>query len=134
MKRWIKASKAEFTNAELVQMLKDHDIDTTKAKYELKAQRYERYEEGAIYIKKFTCSGDWLAYFSMQFHRQPNAEEIDDYYGREEFEEMVEDYPTIDAILTTASKNWWGDGDDYIIYLKNLTSISNTTLGLALPI
>ena len=110
-----------LTNKELIKMLDDAGIDTTKCKYELRAESYERYGSGRKYTRKFTCPGDWLAYFSMILHKQPTAEAIDDYF-EDDFKEYIQDYPTVDAIAGHASSHWWGDGDDYIIYLKNLTT------------
>ena len=57
----------------------------------------------------------------MILHKQPTAEAIDDYF-EDDFKEYIQDYPTVDAIAGHASSHWWGDGDDYIIYLKNLTT------------
>lgn len=126
MKRYIKSFKSsdkpEFNNKYLVSLLKDHSIDTTKHKYELRAQTYERYESGKYYTKKFTCPGDWLAYLSMIVHASPSADNIADELGIDYFEEILEDNPTVADIEELASSTWWGDGDDFIIYLKNLDS------------
>ena len=123
MKMYVRASESDFTNADLVQLLKDHNIDTTKQKYELRAEGYERYGSGKLYTRKFTCPGDWLAYLSMQFHKSPTADVLMDYFDDvDELIEFVEDYPTVQKIENHAASNWWGDGDDYIIYLKNLTT------------
>lgn len=118
-----KKNKASISDASIVSLLKEHNIDTTKQKYELRAETYDRYESGRNYTKKFTCPGDWLAYFSMCLHKSPTAASLVDYFGDiEEFEHYVEDYPTVDDIKEQASSSWWGDGDDFIIYLKNLTT------------
>lgn len=124
MKRYIKSSESDnFTNADIVNMLNDAGIDTTKAQYELRAQEYDRYESGANYTKKFTCPGDWLAYWSMLLHKCPNATNFQDHgYELDELAEYIEDNPTVEDMNELASSNWWGDGDDYIIYLKNLTT------------
>lgn len=111
-----------FTNADVIRILKEHGIDTTKCQYELKAEGYERYGGGQHYVKKFTCPGNYLAYFAMCFHRSPNAELIDDWFGEEGFIELVEECPTVSEMEDHASCYWWGDGDDYIYYLKNLTT------------
>lgn len=116
MKRYIKAS----TDNNMIKVLNDAGIDTTTAKYELKAETYERYGAGRRYLKKFTCPGDYLAYISMVLHTKPTEEEINDYFGS--VQELVDEYPTVADIADHAAVNWWGDGDDYIIYLKNLTT------------
>jgi len=124
MKKMIRASQeARFTNADLKKMLKDADLWEDLQDYELKAQRYERYTNGAVYTKKFMCPGDWLAFLSMRVHKEPNARTLqEDYYVKEDIEEMIEECPTVAAMEDYASRNWWGDGDDYIIYLKNLST------------
>lgn len=128
MKRFIKASKEEFTpltNEGILNTLKEYGIDTKKAQYELRAQEYTRYEEGSLYTVTFNCPGDWLAYLSMYVHRTPNAKNIVDSYlfrCQEDFDEFVEEYPTVSLIADRASSSWWGDGDDFIIYLKNFTT------------
>lgn len=121
MKRYIKSNTDnELTNQSIVELLRSRGIDTTKAKYELKAQRYERYEEGATYTKRFMCPGDYFAYFSMHVHEQPSASNLD--YWTNEFEEMLDECPTVDDMREYATCYWWGDGDDFIIYLKNLST------------
>lgn len=127
MKRYIHASDdewTEITNENLIEFLKSNGIDTTKSKYELKAITYERYEEGSRYVKKFTCPGDWLAYFSMLFHTVPNAATFNEHgYVLEDLEDFIaEGCTTVDAMKDHASSVWWGDGDDYILYLQNLNN------------
>ena len=124
MKKMIKASQQpKFTNKVLEKILRDADLWEDLQDYELKAQRYERYDNGAVYTKKFMCPGDWLAFLSMIVHKEPNAKTLrEDYYDKESIEELIEECPTVDAIEEYASRNWWGDGDDYIIYLKNLST------------
>lgn len=114
-----RSSRSSSGNKLLVDILKEHGIDTTKAQYELKAESYERYDSGKVYTRKFTCPGDYLAYFAMWVHRQPSVSSIDDL---DYFEDIVDENPTVGDIATYAEQNWWGDGDDYIIYLKNLNT------------
>lgn len=112
-----------FTDRELINMLNDAGIDTTKCNYELKAEEFNMFGDDEEYTRKFTCPGDWLAYFSMILHKQPTAAAIDNYFGREQFEEIIDNYPTIDDIADLAWVEWGSDrGDDSIIYLKNLTT------------
>lgn len=116
-------ARGKSGNGELVAILKEHGIDTTKAKYELFAETYERYERGKRYTKSFTCAGDYLAYFAMSMHTTPNYNNIVDYYGDiYEFEAFVDKYPTVQDIKRHASESWWGDGDDYILSLTNLSN------------
>ena len=120
--KYVKANGAASGNAQIIKILKDHGIDTTKCQYELYAEEYMRMYSGGKYKKKFTCPGNYLAYFAMNIHGTPNYENIDDHFGIDYFEEIVNDNPTIKDIEDYASSSWWGDGDDYIIYLKNLTT------------
>lgn len=114
------AAHGVFDNEYIVSLLKEYSIDTTKHHYELVAESYKRYESGKRYTKNFNCPGDWLAYFSMIVHGSPTAKKIDEYYEQDDFEDLLEENPTVNDIAKYASSNWWGDGDDYIIRLKNL--------------
>ena len=60
----------------------------------------------------------------MFLHKQPTASAIDYEFGtKADLEGMIKDFPTVSAIANYASSYWWGDDeDDYIIYLKNLTT------------
>lgn len=106
---------------DVVKMLNSWGIDTTKHRYELEAEEYERYGSGSQYRYRFTAPGDWVAYFAMQLHRDmsPDAvvEYLNDYFDDED--ELAE-INSIPAIRDTAAMSWWGDGDDFIHYLKNL--------------
>ena len=113
----------------LLSKLKSAGIDTTKYKYEMRAQRYMRYEEGAYYTIKFTCPGDYLAYIAMHVHESLTKAKIvdffDDYYGidSENIDDLFDEAPqTLEEMDDYANGYWWGDGDDFIIYLKNLTT------------
>lgn len=127
MKRLIKGADANIldstrvTNQDLVNFLQSEGIDTALYTYELCARKYDRYESGRPYLKRFKCPGNYLAYFSMLMHQQPNANAIEEYYGSlDEFKSFVDTYPKESLIKSYASENWWGDGDDYIFYLKNV--------------
>ena len=126
MKRYIRSSEdsLKFTPMNVRQVLKDHDIDTTLHIYELKAEAYRRYEyeSASFYRRKFKCNGDYLAYFSMVLHKRPNVAAISDYFNGDfqEFIDFVEANPSVSSIEEYACSVWYGDGDDYIIYLKNM--------------
>lgn len=125
MKRYIESSSNfdKITNAKVIKLLKDHGIDTTMQQYELCAQGYERYGSGSNYRIKFKCPGDWLAYISMAIHESITPSTLSDYfYDMDGIVEMVDLYPSVEAIAEHASEAWYGDGDDYIYYLKNLTT------------
>lgn len=118
----VKGDLTQLADASIKSFLQANNIDTTSAKYELCAEAYERYESGRKYRKSFTCNGDWLAYLSMCLHGKPTAQRIEEYFDVDGFIELVANYPTAQDIADHASNSWWGDGDDYIIYLKNLTT------------
>lgn len=119
MKRFIKSNN-DRQPSKIGQILKDHGIDTTSHKYELVAEEYGRYDSGPIYTKRFSCHGDYLAYLSMVIHEAPTVARILKYFDEEEFAELVDANPTVEAIADYASSCWYGDGDDYIIKLQNL--------------
>lgn len=103
-----------------------HVIDkfgNNKQKYRLVAQAYERYGSGATYSRTFYAPNDYLALFSMMLHAAPTIANFED-FGFEyiDMEEYLNDYPTYKDLLSHAASTWWGDGDDYIISLTNLTS------------
>lgn len=116
------ATPGNSSMKDLLKLLQSNGIDTTKHKYELKAKTYERYTSGPIYTKKFTCPGNYLAYMSMYLHRHMNSSEIvegfEDYFGS--LDSLPADVATESDMKQYASDHWWGDGDDYIFYLKNL--------------
>lgn len=118
----IKGEFTDFTDSNVVKYLKDNGINTSRCTYELTAQEYERYEEGEIYTLQFDCYGDWLAYLSMLLHSEPNADTIGDYMDIDDFKDLVADYPSLKDMKAHASQAWWGDGSDFIIKLKNLTT------------
>lgn len=127
MKLYIKSttegdSYDEITKKSLIAILKSYGIDTTTHTYELEAEEYTRYrdEEHDNYSFKFKCPGDYLAYFAMVLHHQPDPSLLEDYFGIDYFRELVKTHPTVEDIQQYASSHWYGDGDDYIYSLKNL--------------
>lgn len=118
-----------LTKQELINTLNSWGVDTTKATYELFAEEYGRYGEGGTYKVVFTAPGDWVAYLSMQLHDEMEAESVleflEEYWGVEtidDIEEIPEEVRTEKGMKDYATSQWWGDGDDYIIYLKNLSN------------
>lgn len=91
-------------------------------KYRLTAKEYERYEEGKKYRKTFTAPNDYLAAFSMLLHTAPTIDNISLELDAEDFEDIFNECPTIKSIFKYAAEEWWGDGDDYIISLEDLTT------------
>ena len=121
MKRYIVATTQNETQ-QILQVLQEHGIDTTKMQYELKAEKFTKYEDGPAYVRRFVCPGNYLAYFSMYFKHGPSPKEMLYYMNIEDFEDIVNRYPQIEKFAKEAGKCWWGDGDDFIVYLKNLTT------------
>ena len=124
MKRQIVKDRFElgWNESDMLDMLKEHHIDTTLNEYELVALGYERYSAGKPYTLAFECHGDYLAYFAMGLHEEPNFDAIDDMYTQYDFEDMLDEFPDVDAIKAHAESFWWGDGDDYIYSLTNTTT------------
>lgn len=119
MKKYIRNSEGnEYTYQDMIQQLNDLGIDTTIHHYELQAEEYGRYEDGDVYTFKFTAPGDYLAYFAMCFHKNFNKSNILSYM--KEYNEYDEVPESLEDMADHASSLWWGDGDDLIIYLKNL--------------
>lgn len=123
--KYIRVQSLDFKTDKLTtkfikKLLNKYNIDTTQHSYQLEAETYDRYESGKRYTKTFKCAGDYLAYFSMLFHKSPTPYTLDNYFGVDGFIETVQDYPSVDAIYDHASSSWYGDGDDYIISLVNL--------------
>lgn len=124
MKKYITASSNSNYKTSLgsvLDALRSKGIDTTKHRYELRADEYY----GDTYTYKFTAPGDWIAYISMRVHKRMNPDEIlqvmedyDWYYEQENY--LVNKYTSVKAMKEFASANWYGDGDDDIVYLKNL--------------
>jgi len=121
MKLYIKAT-TQTDAQKFLQVLKDYGIDTTKFQYELRAEKYSRNEKGPTYTRRFICPGDYIAFFSMYLHRGPTPQNLLDEMDIEEFQELVDTYPSIGQMAKEAKECWWGDRDDYIVYLKNLTT------------
>lgn len=109
------SAQTQYTLNDVLQYLKDAGIDTTKHRYELKAEDYGS-GTGSQYTYRFTALGDWMAYLSMKLHRSMTKSDVLDYLN-----ESLDDLPTtLEGMLEFATENWWGDGDDFIISLKNI--------------
>ena len=69
-----------------------------------------------------------MAYFSMAVHQGiKDVSELASYIGGWGIDDdnyqtaFFEEFPdSVKGMEEHASSNWWGDGDDYIILLKNL--------------
>lgn len=115
------SKKSKGGAKEILNLLRSKGIDTTSHKYELKAELYERYKNGGLYSVRFTTKGDYLAYFSMLIHESPSYSNLLRYFDDfDDLKDFIEENPSVDAIKEHASRSWWGDGDDYILYLRNL--------------
>ncbi len=121
MKRMIRAAENTFTNAKLVQLLKERGIDTTKHNYELKYNFFERFEDAKPRTLKFTCPGDYLAFYSMMCWSIPDAANLEDFYGSEEYfiEEGLDEYPSIKSIKN-AGYNFYNAEEFQVVHLKNM--------------
>ena len=113
----------------ILNALNSAGIDTTIHNYEMKAQRYERYTEGSTYIIKFTCPGDYLAYLAMNLHKPLTKHLIVEFFGhywgidQESISYLFDEAPkSLSKMADYANAYWWGDGDDFIIYLKNVST------------
>lgn len=93
-----------------------------KYQYNLKAEEYQRYFAGNIYNKKFFAPNDYLALFSMTLHKPPTIANLEEYFEPAELLELFEEQDSFEKLLDFASSVWWGDGDDFIISLDNLTT------------
>lgn len=93
-----------------------------KYKYKLVAEEYQRYSTGGVYTKTFFAPNDYIALFSMTLHEAPTIANFEDYMDGDELKEYLDEYPTYESLLENASAIWWGDGDDFIISLENLTT------------
>lgn len=125
MKKYIKAANQDsITFSSVLEALKNAGIDTTKSSYEMRAETYERYRESNLYTIKFTCPGDYLAYLAMYIHEPLTKANIlnfiEEYFGN--LDKMLKEIPSLPDMRNVASSFWWGDGSDYIIYLRNLTT------------
>ena len=90
-----------------------------KHKYKLVA---ESYPDGNVYTRTFLAPNDYIALFSMTLHCAPTVSNFEDWGEGEDLLEYLNDHPTYESLLERASADWWGDGDDYIISLENLTT------------
>lgn len=115
------AKSKKLNNAVISDILRAKHIDTSIHHYAMHALRYERYGDEEPYTIKFKCRGDWFAYLSMLMHTSPARDRaMNEWFNEAEFEALVNECPTVEAMRAYATQHWWGDGDDYIIYLQNL--------------
>lgn len=111
----------ELTMKQVLKKIIDK-FGNNRHKYRLTAEGYERYGRGRTYHKTFFAPNDWLALFSMELHERPSVEAFEDYCYPEDLQKYLDKYPTFEDLLKHASAAWYGDGDDHIISLENLTT------------
>lgn len=115
------ASDDRMSMKQFLNWLRSHGIDASMHNYELKAEEYQRYGKGSVYTYRFKAPGDWVAYMSMLLHRDMTSANIMDYVNswlNEGDNDSI--FDSVNDIRKIAELNWWGDGDDFIHYLKNL--------------
>ena len=89
-------------------------------KYMLVAEGYDRCPGGTgVYHLKFNAPNDYVALMCMCCHCEPTIDEIIDYFGS--VQALLDECPTYEDLLSHASCNWWGDGDDFIMLVENLS-------------
>ena len=92
-----------------------------KHRYELTAETYERHGSGSDYTIRFYAPNDYIALLSMELHAAPTIENIEEHgYEGADILEYLNKYPTVDAFATYLDKNYMWDGDDFIVYIKNI--------------
>lgn len=109
----------EMDMKQFLTWLSDRGIDVSKHNYELKA---ESYDTGRTYTYRFKAPGDWIAYMSMRLHKRMTPDNIMEYINDEWIydENYDELFDSVSNMRKLAESRWWGDGDDFIYYLKNL--------------
>lgn len=126
MKKYVKATSDEDKRLwkQVIQKCKEAGIDVTSNKYEMMAEKYMRYGAGANYTIRFSAPGNYFAYTAMYIHQPLNIDNllefIEDQFGG--IQDMLDEYPSEESMKEYASAVWYGDGDDYIFYLKNTTT------------
>ena len=94
-----------------------------KSQYELIALEYDPFDAERPYRRKFFAPNDYIALYSMTLHCAPTAANLEDFgiYGQDILDDLKE-HPTFEDFLDYQSANAWGDGDDFIYSLTNLTT------------
>lgn len=119
-------SEDELTMRDVVKQIVDR-FGNYKYQYNLKAEEYVRYgfENASIYNKKFLAPNNYLALFSMLLHKAPTVANLEEYFDPDELLKFFEKNPTFNDLYDHAQSVWWGDGDDFIISVDNLTTGEN---------
>lgn len=122
MKKYVKSADqtdTQFNSQSFIQLLNDKGIDTTPHRYELHAQQYGG---DNLYTQRFKCPGDYVAYFAMYLHESVKFDDVFEYFNNnvENLTNFINEHPDVEAMQEYAAYNWWGDGGDYVFYLKNL--------------
>lgn len=112
----------ELSFKDVLQPLVDK-FGNNKYKYELVAQEYDRYSDGKIYKKTFYAPNDYIALYSMALHDAPTIDNFNlAFWDPYDIKMSSGNFPTYEEMLNEVSSEYWGDGDDYIISLKNLST------------
>lgn len=88
-------------------------------KYQLRAQEYDRCPSTPTYTRRFTAPNDYVAILCMCLHHKPTLDEIE--WEFESVEDLIEEYPTYEDLKDYMESCYWGDGDDFILSVINLT-------------
>lgn len=96
------------------------ELGMNKSKYSMRA---ERYGDDGTYTLRFSAPNDYIALFAMLLHESPSINAMIEYFDDlESIKYYFDEFPTYDDLYKFASESWWGDGDDFIIELKNLNT------------
>lgn len=95
-----------------------------KQQYKLVAEKYNPFDSGDVYSESFYAPNDYIALFSMILHKAPSVKNFEraGWSGDDIIKDFADELPTYEDFYNYAASEWWGDADDYIISLKNLTS------------
>ena len=120
------STTSRFTHADVLEVLNRYGIDTTTYKYQLEVETDQIYDGTDSYVKRFTCAGDYLAYFSMKLHKSPTVSNLSDLFSGsiQAFENFVILNPTVEDIAYEAEASWagFGDGSESVVSLKNVST------------
>lgn len=112
-----------ITKEGVISLLQSNGIDTTMCRYELRGVYYDIPYGAKPFSIKFSCPGDYLAYFSMLFKDRPSIYALEElFHSLDELEEEIECDPTVDHIADHAIDGWAEDDTCRVLSLDNLTT------------